>query len=365
MTATRGLFVRQTGAAPNAIGTTPLEARLAMAGLVHELSPGVPRSGIMTQSTAQLVTASTTDMSYNVAPCNPVVSRTAAEGVYMFSLTGTTNVGTDAAPGTGSRYDLIYVRQHDPDKGDADNLPEIGVVRGQSSTGTPTKPYSNVPAGGYVLAEAQIFSGTSSTSGGSNTISQVWGYQAARGAILPVLSLADRNAITAPRVGTQVRRLDRNNHVQEWNGTAWKWISKPERYDSVGSQFTTATSTVSRLIAEIAGIPTRSYATRVTVKGQMSVSCAAISSGDLQIQMCLSAAVNVVGSAQAKAYANYYAPGSNWETRYMDTGAVLVAANATPLARAWIAYVTGSVATAASNDGTLSHIWAEILPEDD
>lgn len=221
MTATRGLFVRQTGTAPNAIGTTPLEARLAIAGLLAEQSPGVPRTGLLFQSNPNLVTASTTDMSYNISSCNPAINRAVNEGLYLFTLTGTTNVTTDNAPSTGSRYDLVYVRQHDPDKGDADNLPEVGVVRGTSSTGTPTKPYSSVPAGGYVVAEAQIFSGTTSTSGGTNVITQVWKHTAARGAHIPVINQTDRDGITAFN-GLAVTRLDLNGQQQVYGAGAWR-----------------------------------------------------------------------------------------------------------------------------------------------
>lgn len=218
MTVNRGLYVRNNGAT----GTTPTEARLIQAALVAENAPGTPRQGLLDQAVANVVTGTAT-MSYNVAACTPVINRAAGEGVYLMTLTGTTNVATTAAPGTGSRYDLIYVKQNDLDKGDANNLPVLGVVQGTSSTGTPTKPYASVPAGAYVLAEARIYSGTTGTTGGSNTMTQVWRYTSMRGVPIPVRNQAERDEIT-PSLGTEVRRLDSLNGrlIEWWNGTIWK-----------------------------------------------------------------------------------------------------------------------------------------------
>lgn len=212
---------RGPGVAPIAgVGTTTVEHRLQLAGLYAENAPGVPRSGVLAQATDQLV-VSKADWSYDVGPAALVIGRTAAEGVYTPTLTGTTNVATDAAPGTNSRWDLIYVKQNDQAKGDADNAAIIGVQKGTAAA-SPTKPTADLPAGAYVLAEARIFATTTGTSNGSNTIAQVWRHTAARGAPIAVRNTTERAEITAPALNQQVIRLDVSGKpLERWDGTAW------------------------------------------------------------------------------------------------------------------------------------------------
>lgn len=227
MTANRGLFVRQTGSAPSAVGTTPTQARLALAGLVYENEPGVPRSGLLGQSNFNVVTgtAATSPMSYDVGPLTAVVNRSANEGVYVFAFTGTTNVVTTAAPGSGSRWDLIYVKQNDPDKGDADNNTIVGVVQGTASAGTPTKPYSDpavvAGSGALVLAEAQVFAGATATNGASVVITQVFPYTAARRGECPIRNDTDLATLTSPALGAAITRRDRTGARYTWDGSTW------------------------------------------------------------------------------------------------------------------------------------------------
>lgn len=219
MALNRGTFVRNV----STVGTTPIEARLALAGSYAENSPGVPRSGVVFGAAPNLVTGNGSTMSYDIAPCEIVIYRAAGEGVYVMTITGATNIETGAAPGSGSRFDLIYVKQNDPDKADPDNAPVLGVVQGTSSTGTPTKPYASVPAGAYVLAEAQIFSGTTFASGGTNTMAQVFRWTVARGAAIPVRNSTELGEIT-PFDGAQVLRLDYGGRpVQTYSANSSNW----------------------------------------------------------------------------------------------------------------------------------------------
>lgn len=217
MTANRGPGVSKVGA----IGTTTTEHRLQLAGLYAENAPGVPRSGVLAQATPLLVVGKA-NMSYDIGPCALVVNRTASEGVYTPTLTGTTNVPTGNAPGSGSRWDLIWVKQNDTAKGDADNQAIAGVTQGLAGA-IPAKPYGTVPAGAYVLAEAQIFAGTTGTSGGLNTLTQIWRHTAARGAPIPVRNLPERDEITGAAKGQEVIRLDLPGAPKEsWDGLAWQ-----------------------------------------------------------------------------------------------------------------------------------------------
>lgn len=211
MTVNRGVGVAKNGA----VGTTTLEHRLQQAGLYAENAPGVPRSGVLSQSNAVLVSGKA-DMSYDIGPCALVISRTASEGVYTPTLTGVTNVPTTAAPSSGSRWDLVWVKQNDMAKGDAGNLAVRGVTQGAAS-GSPSKPYGSVPAGALVLAEVEVFALITATT--SASITQVWRHTVARGAPIPVRSQAEQDEIT-PGNGTRIRRLDLKFDAV-WNGTRW------------------------------------------------------------------------------------------------------------------------------------------------
>lgn len=216
MSVNRGPGVAKNGA----VGVTTVEHRLQLAGQYAENAPGVPRSGILAQATGVLV-AARGDMSYDIGPCQAVIGRTASEGVYTPTLTGTTNVATAAAPGTDSRWDLIYLKQNDMAKGDADNLAVVGVIQGTAGS-SPSKPTGSLPAGALLLAEARIFASTTATNGGSNTVSQVWRHTTTRGAPVPVRNTTERTEITGPGVGQRVARLDQNGMVETWTGTEWE-----------------------------------------------------------------------------------------------------------------------------------------------
>lgn len=230
MTVNRGPGVRQIGA----VGTTPKEHRLALAGQYAENAPGVPRSGLLVQAAVNVVTP-TGSMSYNVAPVAAVIARTLGEGVYTPTTTGTTAVPTGNAPATGSRWDLVWIKQNDQEKGDAGNAAVLGVTSGTAAA-SPTKPTGSVPAGAMVLSEHQIFSGTATTTAAPNTTTQVFPITAARGAPIPVRNTTDRATITTPHLGLQVIRLDLPaGMVDTWEGTSWGGNGRIEFTYAVGS----------------------------------------------------------------------------------------------------------------------------------
>jgi hypothetical protein len=214
MAVNRGLGVRQNGN----IGTTAKEMRLALAGLLAENSLGVPRSGLLDPVASAVVTGSG-GWTYNVLPCNPVKNRAAGEGVYMWSFSDASTVPTSVAPGTGFRYDLIWTKQNDLDKGDPDNLAYVGVTEGLAAS-SPAKPYGSVPEGALVLAEALVGAGATGTNHVSVTITQVFPFTTTRGAVLPVRDATERDAITAQN-GQRVRRLDLGDTIETRRNGAW------------------------------------------------------------------------------------------------------------------------------------------------
>lgn len=206
----------------NGAGSTPKESRLTMAGILAEDSPGVPRRGLLTQNEPAVVTG-TGSMAYIVRPCQAVTTRDANEGVYLPTFTLSTSIPTDPAPGSGFRYDLIWVKQNDPDKGDPNNLAQAGVTLGIASS-SPARPTGSVPAGAYVIAEALVPAGATNTNGTGGsaavTITQVWLHTAARGAPIPVRGTAERAALI-PAPGDMVRRLDRGGILEPYVDGAW------------------------------------------------------------------------------------------------------------------------------------------------
>ena len=186
---------------------------------------------------------------YNVAAGQAVVMRTAILGPYLVSNDGAASVATTAAPGTNSRYDLIWIRCPDFQQGDANSTAVLGVTQGTAAA-APTKPYASVPVGALVLAEALVPAGVTATNLGV-TYTQVALFTVGRGATIPVRLLADRTAMT-PYDALSVYRLD--IHAREtYNGTVWAadgWMPGGTfQYTGVGAALTAGTPLIVPLSA--------------------------------------------------------------------------------------------------------------------
>lgn len=154
MTWTRGTYVRKD----TTRGTTPAEARLALEGIFHEL--GVIRG---------LTVSGTSGWAYSVAAGHLVTKRTSGDGVILFANDGPVNFATDPAPGSGSRWDVLWVRHNDVDQADADSDVAYGVAIGTAS-GSPTVP--SLPSGAFELGRALVPSGSANTGDAGVVISQ-------------------------------------------------------------------------------------------------------------------------------------------------------------------------------------------------
>lgn len=231
MTVNRGLWVPiNTGN----VGTTEVEARLADAALFESNNGADPRSGLLGQGAATVVTGRA-DMSYDIAACSPVINRAAGEGVYRFSATGVTNIATTAAPAANSRIDIIWLKQNDQSKTDANNLAVAGVTQGAVAA-SPVAPA--IPAGALELARATV--GPNITGTNAAAITQTFRYTAFKGQPIPVRNTTERAEITAPRIGQLVARLDldANGRIQE-RRTAAGWLA-----ETAHAEFTSASNVV-------------------------------------------------------------------------------------------------------------------------
>lgn len=216
MPARRGLFVRRDTAA----GTSPQDARLAQAGLVTASGP----LGVVPGVLSGCVVAGTSGWAYTVGAGHYVTSRSAADGAVIGALDGTTTTETvAAAPASGSRYDLIWVRQRDVDSGDSDSLAVVGVTSGTAS-GTPARPYGSVPVGALVLAEALVAAGATQTAHANVTITQVAPAVSARGGVAVVPNAAVRDALGVA-AGGHVLAYRSDERIVERRTAAGGWQS--------------------------------------------------------------------------------------------------------------------------------------------
>lgn len=218
MPVSRGVGVHRDGKD----GTTPQEHRLAMAGLIAENDRGKPRAGLLAPSSETIVATDSNGMFVYVLPLQAVITRDQDGGVYTPTTQGWEEVHLKPAPASGSRWDLIWIKQNDKAKGDKDNTAVLGFTDGTPAA-SPVKPYAKVPDGALVLAEMRIYAGTNNTAQSPNTLVQTWRHTATRGAPIPVRNETELAEITtSPTSGHMVKRLDLpGKPIMSWNGSSW------------------------------------------------------------------------------------------------------------------------------------------------
>lgn len=217
MTGQPGLAVSRDGSNN---GTTPKSFRLALGGLLAKATSGIDvRKGILWDGGGSVVTG-TAGMAYSVRACVGVVMPSAAQGPILVPNDAALSVATTAAPGSNSRIDIIWVRQHlvAADGGaDTDVIGEFGVTQGAVAA-SPTAPA--IPSGAVEIARATVTAGTTATN--TLTISQTHNWTTPAGAAIPVRNNTERAALTAFD-GLIVNNLT-SKRLEKYNGTAWEPI---------------------------------------------------------------------------------------------------------------------------------------------
>lgn len=178
----RGLFVRKDSTR----GTTPVEARKALAGLVAPSGAAGARPGLLSGG----VVVGTTGWAYAVGAFHAALTRGAADGVVLTGNDGLVHAPCDPAPATGARIDIVYIRHADVDAGDTTSEPVIEVAKGATS-GSPVAP--TLPVGALEIARATVAAGATSTQHAGVTISQSAPRTALRGTPLPFRDGAARD----------------------------------------------------------------------------------------------------------------------------------------------------------------------------
>ena len=241
MTATKGL-----GTTGNAAGTvTPLDHKMAQLGLIAKSAPNTIRAGVFWDGNATIVSGKA-NMSYDVRAFAAVLSRGATAGAVLLTNDGTYNVATTAAPGSNSRYDVVYLWQREYSLDGTDSNPVIGVVQGTPAA-SPTVPSLAAYPGAIELARILVPSGVTATNSGT-TITQKAKFTAAAGGVIPFRSATERDEDTYQE-GQQGWLID-VDLLQTYSGSSWT-------PGVVAAQANTTVSTTGSIVAgSMSSIPT-------------------------------------------------------------------------------------------------------------
>lgn len=203
---------------------TAAEARLDDAGLLAVGGSGAvsARTGVLIAPGATAVvsgTSATGTMTYAVAVHHWVTNRgTVADGVYRGAAETAQTVPTTAAPGSGSRTDVIWVKQNDQTSTltpDADSNVVYGCTQGAVGGGKPS-----IPVGAEELATAVVPSGTTRTDTGV-TITQTARLTNLRGGPVPIRTAAELAGLpTYPTA--QALEID-TGRLRWHDGTRWRY----------------------------------------------------------------------------------------------------------------------------------------------
>lgn len=213
MTATKGL-----GTYGNAVGTvTPLDHKMAQLGLVAKTAANTIRPGLFWDGSATIVSGKA-NMSYEVRALSAVTSRGATAGAVLLTNDATYNVVTTAAPGSNSRYDVVYIWQREYSLDGTDSNPVIGVVQGTAAA-SPTVPSLASFPGAIELARILVPAGVTATNSGT-TITQTGTFTAAQGGVIPFRNTTERDAGTY--LEGQLGWLIDSDIAQQYDGSTWR-----------------------------------------------------------------------------------------------------------------------------------------------
>lgn len=252
MTAFKGL-----GTYGNAVGVvTPADHKQDNSGLVVKTSGNTVRSGLFWGGTATIVSGKA-NMSYDVAAYTCATSRGATSGTVFGGNDGTFNVVTTAAPGSNSRYDVVYHWHREYSLDGTDSNPVIGVIQGTAAA-SPTIPSLSAFPGAIALATILVPAGVTATNTGT-TIAQVAPFTAVDGGAVRVRNSTELAAYT-PMDGAYALQLDTGLSSKRVAG-AWKgW----------NSDWISFTPTISGLTVGNGTFPTARYK---YVDGSLNVEC--------------------------------------------------------------------------------------------
>lgn len=211
---------------PSASGVVdPLELRLALAALVVRDAAGAVRAGIAPRNPDDLVTERS-DMKVDVAAFEAVLYR---QGALFIANDGTDQVTIPTAPGSNSRYDIVWAKQNDnvAPNADGSNSPVFGVTSGAAAP-SPNKAtaLAAIPVGAMPLAAVLVPSGASATNAVGVVITQEFPYTCTTGGALWFRNTTERDAFDA--APGQLCYLMSTDQLLISDGTAWASVAPPD-----------------------------------------------------------------------------------------------------------------------------------------
>ena len=325
------------------------------------------RSGFRVGTASTVLVATTT--TWTLKPCAAMIDpgATTHQGMYGWSTDADVTGPVTAADATYGRKDIVYIQINDSSAGDGSGATTAPVLYlAGTPSASPAAPA--LPPRSFLLGTITV----PVAGGGSPTVAVNPARFVAAGGVLPVASLAERP--TAPYVGQQVCRLDRDGWVQTYTGmnttSGWEYQQPSRRVYAVvnATNFLNESGTDARLIYTMPSVNlTKPYPQTVNVVGRIALVCPPIASGALQEWLAVSSRQSTVDGAQGRASVTFtVSSASVLQTLQAETGPLPVDASTDPVARMWIDRPTASaVSTTVSTDPSFTQMYVDLRPQDD
>lgn len=212
---------------PDGVAVTAQQERQAKAAL-YGGGAGRPlggRSGFRVDTASTILTATST--TWTLLPCSAMIDPGAAthQGMYGWASDQNVTGAVTAADATYTRKDIVYIQVNDSSAGDGSGATTAPVLYlAGTPSATPEAP--TLPARSFLVGTITV----PASGGGSPTVVLNPARFVAAGGILPVYSVAERDALVK-HDGLAIRRMDLTGRPTEtWNGADW---GGPVRYDPI------------------------------------------------------------------------------------------------------------------------------------
>lgn len=207
-------------------GATFQDIRLDAAGDIARNAAGAIRAGVLPAHTNALVTAKAT-MAVDIGVAAFAIDRTGLVRVYN---DGTITVTISAAPGAGSRWSVIYVKQRESAAPFSDGA-DGPVADKVESTTSEAAARALLPAGALELAVVQTPAGATGTTG--SVITQTYLYTASAGGTVLLRNQTEQDAWT-PGNGALATRIDTGMLLIR---TAGAWVNATQTATTLVTTF--------------------------------------------------------------------------------------------------------------------------------
>jgi len=168
-------------------GTTARDARQMELGRITRNQDNTPRPGQLYGDSNAV--KSTSSMSVTLlGDTSWALTRGKSDGVVIITNDGDVQVALDPAPSANSRYDVVYLKQNDTEKGDANSQPVVGKVTGTAAA-SPTVPA--VPSGALLLATVLVPAGVTATNASGVVVNNLVKFTALNGAAIRYRAFSD------------------------------------------------------------------------------------------------------------------------------------------------------------------------------